>query len=293
MLIFYVIYCVVLHFNAPLERWAYSLQLPIKLPTKDEQSALVTYKNVPDTTYSQSGQASTSLSKEPSSVPPPQQPDSSGQDYQSYNDPNSSWDPNAAWGDDNKSNAPITNTWNGAQPSAPSTDTWDPNATWDSAQGQQNYGFKAGITSAQGQQNYGFNVGIGDQTDQAENVKQPQQQQQPQKVDGKQLVEAPPEYYKSKDPRVQEISNPLEKPVDGGIFANISWGVVYPIHYMCRLTIPDCRTEKYKNWFAFTFLISMVWISFYSYFMVNEYNYTIIKLIHMNEILNCVHFMLK
>lgn len=55
MIICYMIYCVVLHFNTPLEKWAYSLKLPIKLPTKEEQSALVTFKNVADPSYSQGG----------------------------------------------------------------------------------------------------------------------------------------------------------------------------------------------------------------------------------------------
>lgn len=53
MLLCYVVYCIVLKFNTPLEKWAYSLKLPIKLPSKEEQSALVTFKNVPDTNYSQ------------------------------------------------------------------------------------------------------------------------------------------------------------------------------------------------------------------------------------------------
>lgn len=53
MILFYVAYCVALHFNTALEKWAYSLKLPIKLPTKEEQSALVTFKNVPDQNYSQ------------------------------------------------------------------------------------------------------------------------------------------------------------------------------------------------------------------------------------------------
>lgn len=65
-----------------------------------------------------------------------------------------------------------------------------------------------------------------------------------------------------------EPVNPLEKPTSGGNIAIATWAVVYPIHYMCRLTIPDCRTDKYRNWYAFTFIVSMVWISFYSYFMV-------------------------
>lgn len=57
MILFYVLYCVALHFNTALEKWAYSLKLPIKLPTKEEQSALVTFKNLPDPNYSQNAPA--------------------------------------------------------------------------------------------------------------------------------------------------------------------------------------------------------------------------------------------
>lgn len=32
--------------------------------------------------------------------------------------------------------------------------------------------------------------------------------------------------------------------------------------------MPDCRQDKFRNWYPFTFCVSMVWISFYSYFMV-------------------------
>jgi sodium/potassium/calcium exchanger 4 len=32
--------------------------------------------------------------------------------------------------------------------------------------------------------------------------------------------------------------------------------------------MPDCRAEQYRNWYPFTFFMSMMWISFYSYFMV-------------------------
>lgn len=59
MLICYVGYCIALHFNDHLERWAHSLNLPIKLPSKDEQSSLVTYKNVPEpATYNTNAAAS-------------------------------------------------------------------------------------------------------------------------------------------------------------------------------------------------------------------------------------------
>lgn len=63
MLFCYVIYGIVLHFNAPLERWAHTWNLPIKLPTKEEQSSLVTFKNLPDTSYTQGNVE-----------PPPQKP---------------------------------------------------------------------------------------------------------------------------------------------------------------------------------------------------------------------------
>lgn len=65
-----------------------------------------------------------------------------------------------------------------------------------------------------------------------------------------------------------EQVNPLERPTSDSKIALATWAIVYPIHYMCRLTMPDVRQDKYRNWYPFTFMISMVWISFYSYFMV-------------------------
>ncbi|XP_076644341.1 putative sodium/potassium/calcium exchanger CG1090 [Halictus rubicundus] len=76
-----------------------------------------------------------------------------------------------------------------------------------------------------------------------------------------------PEYYKAKEPDPNEVS-PLERPVDASQWTLFTWGLVYPIHFMCRATMPDCRQEKFRNWYPFTFCVSMVWISFYSYIMV-------------------------
>ncbi|XP_055542829.1 probable sodium/potassium/calcium exchanger CG1090 [Wyeomyia smithii] len=239
MLLFYVVYCVALHFNTALEKWAHTLNLPIKLPTKEEQSALVTYKNLPDTTYTQ-GQPG--IEQQAQVQPEPQQQQQ--QADQGYMDPNASWDPNAAW-DGSASAAAAPN-------NAYATNTYDPNAAWGS--GQQNYGYE---------DQYG------------QEQPKPQQQQvaavpaaQTTTVTTGAIQPTADEYYKPKEPRQQSAKNPLEKPVDGGILAQISWAIVYPIHYTARLTVPDCKTEKYKNWYPFTFLISMIWISFYSYFMV-------------------------
>ncbi|KYQ56843.1 hypothetical protein ALC60_04207 [Trachymyrmex zeteki] len=97
-----------------------------------------------------------------------------------------------------------------------------------------------------------------------ETIEQQQQQQQQQ-----QQPPAPrqPEYYKAKEPDPNEVS-PLVMPTDGSKWTLFTWGLVYPIHFMCRATMPDCRQEKWRSWYPFTFCISMIWISFYSYIMV-------------------------
>ncbi|XP_011170095.1 probable sodium/potassium/calcium exchanger CG1090 [Solenopsis invicta] len=93
-----------------------------------------------------------------------------------------------------------------------------------------------------------------------EQQQQQQQQQQP-------PASRQPEYYKAKEPNPNEVS-PLVKPTDGSKWNLFTWGLVYPIHFMCRATMPDCRQEKWRSWYPFTFCISMIWISFYSYIMV-------------------------
>lgn len=245
MMLIYVVYCVALHFNSSLEKWAYTLQLPIKLPTKEEQSALVSFKNIPETTtYNQSPTtavaANTVASVDETAAP-------AASNYQDYTDPNASWDPNAAW-DDSSTVAPAATT-------APARSSWDANSSGTS-----------------GHQNHGYATGAGDQSGQDSPPAQPKAIVTTTTGAAHNAAAGPdPGYYKSKEINPQDQVNPLERPPpEAGMFALISWRVVYPIHYMCRLTVPDCRTEKYRNWHAFTFLVSMVWISFYSYIMVSK-----------------------
>ncbi|XP_011864949.1 PREDICTED: probable sodium/potassium/calcium exchanger CG1090 [Vollenhovia emeryi] len=96
-----------------------------------------------------------------------------------------------------------------------------------------------------------------------ETIEQQQQQQQQQQPSAPRQ----PEYYKAKEPDPNEVS-PLVMPTDGNKWTMFTWGLVYPIHFMCRATMPDCRQEKWRSWYPFTFCISMIWISFYSYIMV-------------------------
>lgn len=123
MLICYVIYCIALHFNSFLEMLVqpYILKLPIKLPTREEQSALVTFKNAPDATYN-----ATQAQSNVDATSPQQELKEKSPDY-SY-DANSSWDPNAAWTNDSapKKPAPVSNSFN-----SEGYDSW----------GSENYGY--------------------------------------------------------------------------------------------------------------------------------------------------------
>lgn len=159
-----------------------------------------------------------------------------------------SWNPNSAWEESQRAPA------NAQQPSAGGygvTDSWNPDASW----------------NEQGQQNYAYTAAAGDQTDQMSPAGVEAQNAQ-QKVG----TLPAPEFYKSKDPKASQVLvNPLVRPTEGGPIALITWRICYPIHYLCQKTVPDCRTEKYRNWYGFTFIISMLWISFYSYLMVNTF----------------------
>ncbi|CAO1410971.1 unnamed protein product [Diamesa tonsa] len=239
MLVFYVVYCVALHFNSSLEKWAepYILKLPIKLPTREEQSALVSFKNIPEPSYTQPKADESGMS--PTEVAQPSAPE-----YNPYNDPNNSWDPNAAWSDTNSAPSapvPATKNWN-----MPATDNYN------SGTGTENYGYnqtESGFDPSTGAQNQGQNS----------NAMTPTTVQQ---------VNTETDYYKPREPRPQDLTNPLIKPENADTITTIAWFIVYPIHYMCRLTMVDVKLEKYKNYYPLTFTISMIWISFYSYFMV-------------------------
>lgn len=161
-----------------------------------------------------------------------------------------SWDPNAAWDDgqqQNASNAQAMNMNVGGY--GQTVDSWNPDASWNQNEGQQNYAYTAAA---------------GDQTDQLPATESGT-------VSQKKVGTPPaPEFYKSKDPKASQILvDPLVRPTEGGAVALITWRICYPIHYLCQKTVPDCRTEKYRNWYGLTFVISMLWISFYSYLMVN------------------------
>ncbi|CAH0697188.1 unnamed protein product [Spodoptera exigua] len=233
MLIMYAVYCVALRFNTTLERWAMTLPLPFKLPTREEQAALVTYRSAGgqppapaaagDTTYAQmDGQTKeTPLQESPTYNP------GGAYDNAAYNaEPPPAWDP---------------------------SQEWDPNRAWDDT-------MQTPIYNA---------YQPGQQTQQQQQKQQQQQQQQgttQSQQDGQQQPQQPaaPAYYKAKEYNPETAVDPLVKPIGANHFQLAWWYLVFPIHWSCRHTMPDCR----GRWYPVTFIISMLWISFYSYFMV-------------------------
>ncbi|KAF2882601.1 hypothetical protein ILUMI_23569 [Ignelater luminosus] len=171
MLFMYVVYCIVLHFNPQLEKWAQTLPVPCKKATPDEESGLVSYK------------------------------------------------------------------------------------TLEEEKKHTMYGSSPDKVMNNAEQDFGGNMS-GPALNQASVPEPPS------------AANAQQGYYKPKDHNAADRVDPLIKPEDQSPLVQVPWAVVYPIHYMCKKTMPDCRTDQYKNWYPFTFFISMVWISFYSYFMV-------------------------
>lgn len=185
MLIMYVAYCVALHFNVRLERWAQTLPIPCRQTLPEEESALVSYKHLEE-----------DRSRRPSYTSPVSEKALNFATDQTLAPPGGPGRENPVM-TSQPAPAPAMN----AAPSAPN-------------------------------------------------------------------APAAVEYYKSKDTSGQEETSPLVMPTEGGLWAQISWGVTVPIHACCRATIPDCKKDKWRHWYLFTFIVSMIWISFYSYIMV-------------------------
>ncbi|XP_023290251.1 LOW QUALITY PROTEIN: probable sodium/potassium/calcium exchanger CG1090 [Orussus abietinus] len=197
MLLMYAVYCIALSFNASLERWAKSYNIPF-LPKDDdpaEESALVSYRSLQEERLSYTGPIS------------PVTEQVKAQEGELF-----------------KMKIPFR--------PLPSSTTSSGNPMEMDQPHQQ----------------------------QPPPPPPPPQQQQP-------VAKQAPQYYKAKDPDPNEVS-PLVMPADATQWRKFTWGLVYPIHFMCRATMPDCRQDKYRNWYPFTFCISMIWISFYSYIMV-------------------------
>ncbi|XP_023701667.1 probable sodium/potassium/calcium exchanger CG1090 isoform X3 [Cryptotermes secundus] len=178
MLLMYVGYCLVLHYNPRIEKWAQKLPVPCRQTLPEEESAIVSYRHLEE-----------DRSRRPSYTTPP-------------------------------------------------------------------------LTSVDNKLNFST------ETDREPGALSQQQQGAPGMPPLVPPLPVTTDYYKPKESRPVEEVSPLVKPTEGGLWAQVSWGITVPIHALCRATIPDCKKERWRHWYPFTFLMSMIWISFYSYIMV-------------------------
>ncbi|KAK6185112.1 hypothetical protein SNE40_007418 [Patella caerulea] len=65
----------------------------------------------------------------------------------------------------------------------------------------------------------------------------------------------------------QEEPEPLCQ-VPEGFFKKIMWVVSLPLCTVLYITTPDCRKQRWKKWFLVTFIMSLVWLSAFSFVMV-------------------------
>lgn len=54
-------------------------------------------------------------------------------------------------------------------------------------------------------------------------------------------------------------------PKEKSCFRKVMWFVLWPIHFLFMLTIPDCERPRLKKLFPITFLMCIVWIGSLSY----------------------------
>uniref|UniRef100_A0A8C2B5Q9 Solute carrier family 24 member 3 n=1 Tax=Cyprinus carpio TaxID=7962 RepID=A0A8C2B5Q9_CYPCA len=54
----------------------------------------------------------------------------------------------------------------------------------------------------------------------------------------------------------------------GGGFNKLKWLLAWPLSLLLFLTVPNCSTPRWERWYMVSFVISTLWIAFFSYIMV-------------------------
>ena len=57
----------------------------------------------------------------------------------------------------------------------------------------------------------------------------------------------------------------LKYPKGKSCFAQFTWIIIWPIHVLFRIAIPDCKKAKNNKIFPLTFIMCIVWIGSLSY----------------------------
>lgn len=56
--------------------------------------------------------------------------------------------------------------------------------------------------------------------------------------------------------------------VPQGFFYKTLWLVSLPITCLLYVTIPDCRKERWENWYLFSFIMSVLWVAIFTYVLI-------------------------
>lgn len=56
--------------------------------------------------------------------------------------------------------------------------------------------------------------------------------------------------------------------VPPGLFARVLWILALPVTCLFYVTIPDCRKERWEQWYLVSFFLSVMWIALLSYILV-------------------------
>lgn len=83
--------------------------------------------------------------------------------------------------------------------------------------------------------------------------------------------------------RKEEGYSLLSYPKDKSCFAQFTWLIIWPIHLLFRIAIPDCKKAKNNKIFPLTFIMCIVWIGSLSY--VVAWMITIIGKIHVHVLI--------
>jgi Ca2+/Na+ antiporter len=67
--------------------------------------------------------------------------------------------------------------------------------------------------------------------------------------------------------------------------SRIFYVITFPLVFLFKWTVIDCRKERFKKWYPLTFLISMVYIAIFCQFMVSWSTYVGCFLTIPNEIM--------
>lgn len=74
--------------------------------------------------------------------------------------------------------------------------------------------------------------------------------------------------FKNDDNDDDELKSPFDFPSNKNIFYKIFYFICFPLNFLIYYTVPNLKINFWKKFFLLTFLMSLIWITMFSYIMV-------------------------